>query len=93
MSEPTRPTMEVVSLTDIDEELPRRGQKVYALSLGGVLVEMVWAADSHRHYVAWMPYPKVPKTVKDKLSALYHSGRSWGRHGTQVQCDGRPETV
>lgn len=84
MSEPNRPTKKFVYLNDTDEEAPRVGQKVYALSLGGVLVEMVWTRDSEKHYVAWMPYPKVPKKVKDKLTALYRSGKSWGTHGTEV---------
>lgn len=82
-----RPVREVVALIDTDDEMPSRGQTVFALSLGGKLCEIVWLADSHKHFHAWMPFPKVPKAVKEKLTALYDSGQSWGSRGTPVHRD------
>ena len=72
--EDNRPTKEVVSLIDIDDEMPRFGEKVYALGLGGALCEVVWGRNSHEFFKAWMPYPKVPKAVKEKLYNLYCNG-------------------
>lgn len=89
--EDNRVTREVVHLIDTEVDTPNPGEKVFALSLGGKLVEMVWNKDSRKHYHAWMPYPKVPKTVKEKLNALYNSGKSWGNHGTQVHSSGQSQ--
>jgi hypothetical protein len=69
--EEIRPTREVVYLIDIDDEPPRRGQTILALSIGGKLCEVVWGKDSHEFFKAWMPYPKTPKAVKEKLFNLY----------------------
>lgn len=91
MAEPNRPTREVVYLTNTDDEMPTSGAKVYALSLGGVMCEIIWRADSHKHYAAWMYYPKIPDDVKKKLYDQYCNG-GWGKHGTQVQRDDRPQT-
>lgn len=74
-------------LIDIDDEMPRRGEAVLALGLGGGLCDVVWGKDSHLFFKAWMPYPKVPKSVKQKLSDLYASGKSWGIHGTEIHRD------
>lgn len=74
MSEPNRPTRDVVYLIDIDDEMPRAGDLVYALGLGGKLVETTWTSSSHKFFKAWMPYPKVPKAVKEKLYDLYLNG-------------------
>lgn len=82
--EERRPTRAVVQLIDVDDEKPGSGERVWALSQGGVLCQIIWTRDSEKHYVAWMPFPKVPQKVKDKLTRLYESGRSWGKHGTQV---------
>lgn len=80
MSEPNRPTMDVVYLIDVDDEEPRPGSNVYALGLGGKLVETTWKIDSRKFYKAWMPYPKVPKAVKEKLYDLYLNG-GWRLNG------------
>lgn len=74
MSEPNRPVREEVQLIDIDEEMPSPGSLVLALGLGGKLVETVWRSDSHTFFKAWMPYPKVPKKVKEKLYRFYCGG-------------------
>lgn len=84
MTELKRSVREIVSLIDTDDEMPTRGQMVLALGLGGTLCDVVWTADSPKHYHAWMPYPKVPPSVKAKLTALYESGKSWGNRGTAV---------
>lgn len=78
----------MVWLIDVDDEKPSIGETVQALSIGGKLCEVQWRKDSHEFFKAWMPHPKVPKKVKDKLSALYASGKSWGNHGTEVRRDG-----
>lgn len=78
--EQKRPTKEVISLIDVDDESPYPGQMVYALGLGGSLCEVVWNTDSHKHFFAWMPYPKVPRKVKDKLYNMYCNG-GWRLNG------------
>lgn len=70
MSEVNRPVEDVVHLKDIDIEQPAVGQLVLAIGLGGKLCETVWKSDSHRFFKAWMKYPKIPKTVKEKLYEL-----------------------
>lgn len=87
MDELKRPTSTVVHLIDIDEESPNQGETVLGLTVGGVLIKLVWTKDSHKTIKAWMPHPKVPQSVKNKLGAMYASGRSWGIHGTQVHSD------
>lgn len=71
MSEFNRPVREVVYLIDVDDEPPNVGDLVFALGLGGKLVETVWTRDSHQFFLAWMPYPKTPKSVKAKLMKQY----------------------
>lgn len=73
-----RPVRVEVSLIDIDEEMPTTGSLVFALGLGGKLCEIVWRSDSHEFFKAWMPYPKVPRSVKRKLYEAYCSGEGWG---------------
>lgn len=87
MGEILRPTREVVYLIDVDDEMPGRGQMVLALGLGGSLCTVLWAKDSHKFFKAWMAFPKVPPKVKEKLTALYSSGSSWGSRGSAVQVD------
>jgi len=80
MGEPLRRTREVVALIDIDEETPNPGEMVFALGLGGKLCEVIWNKTSHEYFKAWMPYPKIPKTVKEKLYNLYCNGGWKGGH-------------
>lgn len=84
MAEDNRPTREVVWLVDVDEEQPRQGQKVYALTLGGKLVEMIWNKNSRKDYHAWMPFPKIPKSVKEKLYNLYCNGGWRNEHAIKA---------
>jgi hypothetical protein len=68
MSDPLRITAPVVELTDVLEVMPPNGSKVFALGAGGVLAPVSWGNDSAKFFVAWMPYPKVPLSVKARLS-------------------------
>lgn len=72
-----RQVREVVYLIDIDDEEPGRGQSVLALGLGGKLAEVVWSKDSSKFFLAWCPYPSIPKSVKEKMQARYLSGEGW----------------
>lgn len=67
MSESNRPVQPVVYLKDVDIEQPTVGQLVLAIGLGGKLCETVWKSDSSDFFKAWMEYPKIPQTVKEKL--------------------------
>lgn len=44
------------------------GSTVLALSLGGTLISVQWSSKALEYCVAWLPYPKVPKEIKDILS-------------------------
>lgn len=76
--EEIRPTREVVHLIDVDVDPPSPGETVLALTLGGVLIKTVWGKDSAKHLMAWMPHPKVPKSVKEKIFNKYNNG-GWKR--------------
>lgn len=71
MSDPNRKVAKVVELIDIDVEMPQNGQLVLALGLGGKLCEEVWTSNSHKFFKAFMPYPKIPASVKEKLMKQY----------------------
>ncbi len=71
MSDPLRPTAEVVFLIDVEVEMPVNGAKVYALGIGGTLAPVTWNSQSHRFFVAWMESPKVPQSVKDRLATQW----------------------
>jgi hypothetical protein len=72
MTEPIKRIVRpIVSLIDIDDEVPNPGEAVYALGLGGKLCEIVWTKESSKFFKAWMPYPSVPPAVKEKLFNLY----------------------
>jgi hypothetical protein len=53
-------------LIDLDAARPFPGQRVLALSIGGVLAPTIWSEAQASFYDAWMEYPKTPTTVKDK---------------------------
>lgn len=71
MSEPNRPVRETVWLIDTDDEMPLTGANVIALGMGGKLCETVWNKDSHKFFVAWMSYPRIPAIVKEKMHNAY----------------------
>lgn len=62
-----RPTKTQAELIDIDVEMPTSGSRVLALTLGGTLAQTVWTSDSHKYFLAWSVYPKIPKSVKEKM--------------------------
>lgn len=68
MSDPLRPTAHTVELIDVEVEPPFNGQRVFGLGLGGCLAPLVWNSNSHLYFVAWMPYPKAPDSVKQRLA-------------------------
>jgi len=71
MKDPFRPTAARVELIDCDVELPTPGRRVLVLTLGNTLVPAIWGSDTARYSVAWMGYPDVPMTVKQKLLEQY----------------------
>lgn len=85
-----RPTREVVYLIDVDDEAPMPGQQVFALGLGGSLCQVIWTKGSEKFFKAWMPFPKIPKGVKEKLHSLYMNG-GW-KSGHEFQCNSGAET-
>jgi hypothetical protein len=52
---------------DSDLNPPTSGARVLALTLGGVLVPVDWSSANAADFVAWCPFPKIPKPIKDKL--------------------------
>ncbi len=71
MSDPLRPVRDVVELIDAHIEQPAVGSHVWALTIGGTLVKTVWKSDSIKSYEAWCRNPRVPQSVKDRMSAPY----------------------
>lgn len=61
------PTQDEVWLIDLDDEQPKPGETVLALTLGGVLIKEKWTSDSHRYLVAWCKHPKIPASVRAKM--------------------------
>lgn len=64
-------TADVVELVDSHVQEPPNGSKVLALTHGGKLVETVWKSNSKYDFDSWMPYPKVPETVKQRQVDRY----------------------
>ena len=71
MSEHDRPVVESTTMFDAHTTPPQNGQKVFALSVGGVMVQIVWNKDSINHFDAWHPYLKVPESVKQRQRDRY----------------------
>lgn len=67
MTDPFRPTRPVVELIDCVDETPTPGSRVLAIGLGGTLAPVIWTSESIKFFKAWMPYPKIPAAVKQKL--------------------------
>lgn len=44
-------------------EPPSPGSKVFALTHGRRIVEVIWTSESHKHYDAYMHYPAVPDEI------------------------------
>lgn len=51
------------SLIPLTVDKPNPGDKVFALTHGRKIVEVVWTSKSHLDYDAYMPYPSVPDEV------------------------------
>ena len=64
-------TAEVVELADVRDGEPPNGSKVLALTHGGKLVEVIWKSNSKYEFDSWMPYPKIPETVKQRQVDRY----------------------
>jgi hypothetical protein len=68
-----RPTSKSCELLDLDGPLqPFPGQRVFALTLGGRLIETVWSERERGFYDAWCQYPDVPHSVKEKQNMRIH---------------------
>ena len=64
-------TAELVHLIDVLEQEPPNGAKVLALTQGGKLVEATWKHNSKNDFDSWMPYPKIPASVKQRQVDRY----------------------
>ena len=64
-------TAQMVELMDSYQDQPPNGSKVLALTHGGKLVEAVWKSNSKYEFDSWMPYPKVPDSVKQRQVDRY----------------------
>lgn len=64
MSDPTQLTTDELWFRDPDIHPPPRAQSMLLLNPGGVLIVGNWTDDC----LAWCPKPKIPKSVKDKMT-------------------------
>ena len=69
MNDFDRPTAKFVELIDAHIDTPPEGTRILALTKGNVLVPAIWQADSLQYFDAWMFYPKVPVSVKERFYA------------------------
>lgn len=67
MSDINRLTAESVQWIDTDKELPPYGTGVIGLSKSGVLCPVIWNKNADDFFIAWMPYPKIPPEIKEKM--------------------------
>ena len=67
MNDLDRPTARVVELIDAHIAEPPVGTRILALTKGNVLVPAIWMSNSLEYFDAWMIYPKVPISVKERL--------------------------
>lgn len=58
-------------LLDVREVAPTPGARMFALGRGGVLVPIVWTKAAAEFYGAWMPYPKIPPSVREWLATSW----------------------
>ena len=65
MADPLIPTRPTVELRPVATDPPPAGCRVLALNHGGCLVAAVWTSTAHLDFDAWMPFPKVPRCVKN----------------------------
>ena len=69
MNDFDRPTSKFVELIDARISTPPDGTRILALTKGNVLVPAIWQSDSLQYFDAWMFYPKVPISVKERFYA------------------------
>lgn len=66
MSDPDQLTTDQLLFRDPDIEAPPRNQNMLLLNPGGVLIVGTWTDDC----IGWCPKPKIPASIKTKLSKL-----------------------
>jgi hypothetical protein len=71
MADPHRITKSLVELIDLAVQHPSAGADVLALTIGGILVQTTWKPSNARHYEAWAYKPKIPTTVKERMTSRY----------------------
>jgi hypothetical protein len=71
MAELNRPTVVTAEMQDALINPPQNGQKVWALSKGGVVVQVIWNSRSWEFFEAWYHFLKVPESVKKRMSGYY----------------------
>ena len=75
MNDPIYCTAITPELTNARKHPPNIGQHVLALSIGGRLLETNWQKDSIQFFVAWMPFPKMSKDIREELQLAYEGKR------------------
>lgn len=65
MPDPDQLTTDALMFLDPDIYPPPRAQSMLLLNPGGVLIIGTWSDDC----LAWCPKPKIPASVKAKMSA------------------------
>jgi len=71
MADPKRVVEPAAQLVDSKIAPPSYGQKVLALTIGGVLVPTTWTREGEDFFEAWCAYPSIPATVKERMNSKY----------------------
>lgn len=74
MSEPNRPTAEVVEMKDTLKHPPKAGNKYLAVGMGGCLALVDWKAGDEKFFVCAMKYPKIPAESRARMEEQYEEG-------------------
>lgn len=71
MSEPNRPTAEVVEMKDTLKHPPKAGNRYLAVGMGGCCAQVEWKRGDEEFFVCAMPYPKIPPESRKRMEAQY----------------------
>lgn len=71
MSDPERPTVEKAEMFNAHTTPPICGTNVLALSIGGVICNVIWTSTSIQYFDAWQYFLKVPASVKAIQAARF----------------------
>lgn len=72
MSEPNRPTAEVVEMLDTLKHPPKAGNRYLAVGMGGCLCLVEWKTGDENFFVCAMKYPKIPPESRARMNEQYN---------------------